>query len=95
MSYAITSFFVLYFIGLAILLLSDFVGLGLFRFRKNNIFLGLFLEFLVLIATYALAKASSNSVEIFVIVWIFSYFYLVKNKRRRHTKKRNYELTSK
>jgi hypothetical protein len=95
MSYPITSFFMLYFIGLAILLLSDFVGLGLFRFRKNNIFLGLFLEFLVLIATYALAKVHSNSVEIFVIVWIFGYFYLVKNKIRRRPKKRNYQLTNK
>nr|WP_315217576.1 hypothetical protein [uncultured Flavobacterium sp.] len=94
MSYPTTSFFVLYFIRLAILLLSDFVGLGLFRFRKNNIFFGLFLEFLLLIATYAFAQAGSNSVEIFVIVWIFGYFYLVKDKRRRHPKKRNYQLAS-
>lgn len=77
----ISAIVTLYFLGLATLLLSDFVGLGLFRFRKNNMFLGLFLGYLVLIATYALAKAQFNSIGIFVLVWIFGYFYLVKNQK--------------
>lgn len=77
----ISAIVTLYFLGLATLLLSDFVGLGLFRFRKNNMFLGLFLGYLVLIATYALAKAQFNSIGIFVLVWIFGYFYLDKNQK--------------
>ena len=91
MSYSIAAFFLLYFLGLATLLLSDFVGLSLFRFRKNNMFLGLFLGYLVLIATYALAKAHFNSIGVFVLVWIFGYFYLVKNQREDTLiKKREY-----
>jgi hypothetical protein len=85
----ISAIITLYLLGLATLLLSDFVGLGLFRFRKNNMFLGLFLGYLLLIATYALAKAHFNSVGIFVLVWIFGYLYLVKNQEENALIKKN------
>lgn len=85
----ISAIITLYLLGLATLLLSDFVGLGLFRFRKNNMFLGLFLGYLVLIATYALGKSHFNSIGIFVLVWIFGYFYLVKNQKEETLIKKN------
>jgi hypothetical protein len=69
----------LYFLGLATLLLSDFLGLGLFRFRNSNVFISLFIGYLVLIATYALFKANFNSVGVFVLIWIFGYVYLFRN----------------
>jgi len=77
----ISAIITLYFLGLSILLLSDFVGLGLFRFRKNNMFLGLFLGYLTIVATYALFKANFNSIGIFVLLWIFGYFYWIKNSK--------------
>ena len=77
----ISAIITLYFLGLSTLLLSDFVGLSLFRFRNNNIFLGLFLGYLTIVATYAIFKANFNSIGIFVLLWIFGYFYWIKNSK--------------
>ena len=77
----ISNIIILYFLGLAILLLSDFVGLGLFRFRNSNMFLGLLVGYLIIVATYALFKANFNSVGIFVLLWIFGYFYWIKRPK--------------
>lgn len=71
----------LYFLGLITLLLSFFLGLGLFRFRNDNVFLSSFLGYLLIIATYAIFKARFNSVGIFVVLWILGYVYVINNQR--------------
>lgn len=89
MIYPLTAIFLFYFLGLATLLLSYFFGLGLFRFRKVNLFLSLFLGYLLLIATYGVFKGNGNSVGIFVILWIIGYFYIKEaQKENRFTSKK-------
>ena len=78
----ISNIIILYFLGLAILLLSDFVGLGLFRYRNGNMIMVLLVGYLTIVATYALFKANFNSVGILVVVWIAGYVYLFCKKNR-------------
>lgn len=77
----ITVFISLFLFGLAIILLSDFIGSILFKFKKSNQFLQFFLGYLILIASYAVVKGGGNSVGIFVLLWIFGYFYLIKSPK--------------
>jgi len=82
----------LYFLGLVTLLLSYFLGLVLFRFRKANFFLSLLLGYLLFIATYAVFKGNGNSAGIFVLVWIMGYFYVVNTtKENRSLTKKDYQ----
>ncbi|MDD3723041.1 MAG: hypothetical protein PHW92_11280 [Lutibacter sp.] len=71
----------LYFLGLSTLLLSDFLGLILLRFRNNNIFLLTFIGYLAIVATYAIFKAGGNSVGLFIIMWIVGYIFIIKKKQ--------------
>lgn len=71
----------LYFLGLVILLLSYFLGLGLFRFRNDNVFLNFFLGYLLIIATYAIFKARFNSVGIFVMLWVLGYVFVIRKQK--------------
>lgn len=88
----ISAILTLYFLGFSTLLLSYFLGLGLCRFRKVNLFFSLFLGYLLLIATYAIFKGNGNSVGIFVLVWIMGYFYVVDTpKEIRSTHKKYYQ----
>lgn len=82
---------VLYFLGLATLLLSYFLGLVLFRFQKTNLFLSLFFGYLLLIATYAVFKGNGNSVGIFILFWIIGYFYVFNTQKIGSTHKKNYQ----
>ncbi|MFA5298273.1 MAG: hypothetical protein WC389_08720 [Lutibacter sp.] len=74
----ISDIIILYFLGLTLLLLSDLLGLTLFRFRNINIFIGVLLGYLSIIALYAIIKGSFNSVGILVVVWIVGYFFIIK-----------------
>lgn len=76
----ISSIVLLYFLGLTTLFFSDFVGLSLLRFRNINLFLGLFLGYLAIIATYAIVKSSGNSVGIFVILWIIGFLVFIQKQ---------------
>ena len=76
----LTDILIIYFLGLAILLFSDFVGLSLFRFRNDNLFLGLLVGYLTIIATYAVLKSSFNSVGIFVLLWIVGYVFFIRKQ---------------
>ena len=81
----------LYFLGLVTLLLSYFLGLGLFRFRSGNVFLSFFLGYLLIIATYAIFKARFNSVGIFVLLWVLgSIFVIGKQKESPLIQKKEY-----
>ena len=81
----------LYFLGLVTLLLSYFLGLGLFRFRSGNVFLSFFLGYLLIIATYALFKARFNSVGIFVLLWVLGYIFVIgKQKESPLIQKKEY-----
>lgn len=81
----ISNILFLYFLGLASLFFSYFVGLGLFCFRKVNLFMGLFLGYLLLIVGYAVVKGGGNSLGILVLLWIIGYFFIIekaKDKKR-------------
>src|SRR3970040_37457 len=82
---------ILYFLGLVTLLLSYFLGLGLFRFRNGNVFLSFFLGYLLIIATYAIFKARFNSVGIFVLLWVLGYIFVIgKQKESPLIQKKEY-----
>ena len=88
----ISAILTLYFLGLVTLLFSYFLGLGLFCFQKANLFLSLFLGYLLLIATYAVFKGNGNSVGLFVLVWIIGYFYVVDTpKKNRFREKKEFQ----
>jgi hypothetical protein len=70
----------LYFLGLVFIIISDVVGLGLFRFRLRSVFFSVFLGYLVIIASYAIVKSNWNSVAILVLVWIIAYFFIIHKK---------------
>ncbi|WP_310557727.1 hypothetical protein [Flavobacterium sp.] len=87
----ISDIVILYFLGLGTLMLSYFFGLGLFRFRKANLFLSLLFGYLLLIASYAIVKGNGNSAGIFVLLWIIGYFYVVDtSKEIRATQRKEY-----
>lgn len=82
---------ILYSLGLSLLFLSDFLGLCLFRFRKINMFTGVFLGYLLIISAYAIVKASFESIGLFVLIWILGYVFIIKNNNEAPTiKKQDY-----
>ncbi len=82
---------IVFFLGLTTLIVSDFIGLLLFRFRKTNLFLELFFGYLLLIATYAIFKSNFNSIGIVVLLWLIGYFILTqKNRECPLLKKKKY-----
>ena len=70
----------LYFFGLTCLLISNLLGMSLFRFRKSNLFLEVFIGYLVIIAIYAIFKSSFNSVGIFVLLWTIGYVFFIRRR---------------
>ena len=81
----------LYLLGFTTLLFSDLIGLSLFRFRKSNLFLEVFVGYLTIIATYAIFKSSFNSIGIFVVLWIVGYvFYIRKQENSSLITRRDY-----
>ena len=74
----LTAIISLYFLGLAFLLVSVFVGAIGFKFKKSNQFLQLFLGYLILIASYAVVKGSGNSIGVFVLFWVLGYLFFIK-----------------
>ncbi|MBA4277617.1 hypothetical protein [Flavobacterium sp.] len=74
----------LYFLGLTTLLLSYFLGLVLFRFRKANLFLSLLLGYLLLIASYAVVKGGGNSIGVFVLIWVFGYLIYIRKEENQN-----------
>lgn len=70
----------LYFLGLTGLLISNLLGLSLFRFRKSNLFLEVFIGYLAIIAIYAIFKSSFNSVGIFVLLWTIGYVWYIRKE---------------
>lgn len=77
----ISSILTIYLLGLATLFVSYFLGQTLFRFRKTNLFLELFLGYLFIISIYAIGKANFNSIGIVVLLWLLGYFILTKNQK--------------
>jgi hypothetical protein len=81
----------LYFLGLIILLFSDSIGLGLFRFRTVSVYLGVLIGYLTLISSYALFKGNGNSVGIFVLLWLMGFvFFIYGNKDLPLIKRQDY-----
>ena len=76
----ITAILSLYFLGLVLLIVSDFVGATLLKFKKSNQFIQLFLGYLILIASYAVVKGSGNSIGVFVLFWVFGYLFFIKQE---------------
>lgn len=76
----ITAILSLYFLGLLLLLVSDFVGATLLKFKKSNQFIQFFLGYLALIASYAVVKGSGNSIGVFVLFWVFGYLFFIKQE---------------
>lgn len=77
----LTSIITLYFLGLALLILSDFLGLSLFKFRAISIFIGVFVGYLSIISIYAIFKSNFNSIGYLVLFWVIGYvFFIAKNK---------------
>ena len=74
----LTAIISLYFFGLGLLLVSDFVGAIGFKFKKSNQFLQLFLGYLTLIASYAVVKGSGNSIGVFLLFWVLGYLFFIK-----------------
>lgn len=70
----------LYFLGLGILLFSDFLGLSVFRFRNITLYVGVLIGYLAIVATYAIVKSSMNSIGIFVLIWILGYVFIINKK---------------
>ncbi len=77
----LSSVITLYFLGLLLLLFSDFLGLSFFRFRKTGIFIGPFLGYLAVVSTYAIVKSNFNSIAYFVILWMVGYFFIIKKEK--------------
>lgn len=73
----ITSILTLYFLGLTLLILSDFLGLSLFRFRTIPVFAGVFVGYLTMISTYAIFKSNFNSIGFFVLFWVLGYLFVI------------------
>ena len=76
----ISDIVILYFLGLAFMIISDVVGLSLFRFRSISVFFGVFFGYLTIIASYAIVKSNWNSVAILVLVWITAYFFIIHKR---------------
>jgi len=81
----LTAIISLYFLGLVLLLVSDFVGAVGFKFKKSNRFLQLFLGYLILIASYAVVKGVGNSIGIFVLIWVLGYWVLIHKEENSKT----------
>jgi len=77
----ISDILALYFLGLTILLFSDFLGLSFYRFRTISIYLGVLFGYLSIVATYAIFKSNMNSIGIFVLIWIIGYFFIIQKHR--------------
>lgn len=87
----ITSILTIYFLGLTILILSDFLGLSLFRFRTISVFIGVFVGYLSIIASYAIFKSHFNSIGLLVLFWVLGYiFFITKNKESTKIKIQDY-----
>ena len=87
----ITSILTLYFLGLTLLILSDFLGLSLFKFRTISIFIGVFVGYLSIIATYAIFKSNFNSIGFLVLFWVLGYvFFIAKQKESLKIKLHDY-----
>jgi hypothetical protein len=71
----------LYFLGLILLLFSDSIGLGLFRFRTVSVYLGVLIGYLTFISSYALFKGNGNSVGIFVFLWLMGFVFFIHGKK--------------
>lgn len=87
----ISDILVLYFLGLTILLFSDFLGLSFYRFRTVSIYLGVLFGYLSIVVTYAIFKSNMNSIGMFVLLWLLGYFFLIqKRKESPKIKKQDY-----
>ncbi|MBG6187826.1 hypothetical protein [Flavobacterium sp. CAN_S2] len=87
----ISNILVLYFLGLTILLFSDFLGLSFFGFRTVSIYLGVLFGYLSIVVTYAIFKSNMNSIGMFVLLWLLGYFFLIqKRKESPKIKKQDY-----
>jgi len=87
----ITSILTLYFLGLTLLILSDFLGLSLFRFRVISVFIGVFVGYLLIISTYAIFKSNFNSIGFLVLFWVIGYvFYIATNNEITKIKLQDY-----
>lgn len=75
-----TAILSLYFLGLLLLLVADFLGATLLKFKKSNQFIQLFLGYLTLIGSYAVVKGSGNSIGVFVLFWVFGYLFFIKQE---------------
>lgn len=85
----ISNILTIYFLGLTTLIISNFLGLVLFRFRKTNLFLELFFGYLLIISIYAIGKANFNSIGIVVLLWLIGYFILNKEHKEFPLLKKN------
>lgn len=87
----ITPILTLYFLGLTLLILSDFLGLSLFRFRNISVFIGVFVGYLSINASYAIFKSHFNSIGFLVLFWVLGYvFFIAKDKESPKIKIQDY-----
>lgn len=76
----ISDIVILYFLGLVFMIISDAVGLSLFKFRSTSVFFSVFFGYLTIIASYAIVKSNWNSVAILLFIWITAYFFLIHKR---------------